>query len=274
MFSPYYALARRFGDGDPRNHCALNVALYGRSTKHWALTERGSGDLSQDEALLKIGPSRLEWDGTTLTIDIDEITAPFPSRIRGTVRVTPSALTARVFDLDAEGRHRWHPVAPSARIDVAMERPGLHWSGNGYFDSNFGEAPLEAAFTAWDWGRARIEDGTAVLYDVLRRDGGKLSLALHFDDAGAIEPFDPPPQIALPHTFWRISRKARSADENPLLIKTLEDTPFYARSLVGQTLMGEPTVAVHESLSLDRVANPIVRAMLPFRMPRHSLRRR
>ena len=52
------------------------------------------------------------------------------------------------------------------------------------------------------------------------------------------------------------------------LVRTLEDTPFYARSLVATTLMGERVVAMHESLSLDRVANPIVRLMLPFRMPR------
>ena len=29
VFSPYYALARRRGAGDPLDHCALNVALYG-----------------------------------------------------------------------------------------------------------------------------------------------------------------------------------------------------------------------------------------------------
>ncbi len=58
------------------------------------------------------------------------------------------------------------------------------------------------------------------------------------------------------------------------MIRTLEDTPFYARSLVGLRLIGERTVGVHESLSLDRVAHPIVRAMLPFRMPRWRARAR
>jgi carotenoid 1,2-hydratase len=273
VFSPYYAYARRFGDGDPYNHCAINVALYGRSSKHWALTERGRADLSQGETSLIIGPSSLDWDGTTLTIAIDEVTVPFPSRIRGTVRVSPSALTGKAFTLDDEGRHRWQPIAPSARIEVAMRQPALSWAGNAYLDANFGDEPLEAGFIEWNWGRAQVEGGAAVLYDIVRRDRSQLGLALKFDEAGRMETFEPPPQAALASTLWRVGREARSENAPPRLIKTLEDTPFYARSLVGATLLGTPSIMVHESLSLDRVANPIVRAMLPFRMPRRAARR-
>jgi carotenoid 1,2-hydratase len=50
--------------------------------------------------------------------------------------------------------------------------------------------------------------------------------------------------------------------------RTLEDTPFYARSVLQTRLLGQDAIAVHESLSLDRFRNPIVQAMLPFRMPR------
>jgi len=50
--------------------------------------------------------------------------------------------------------------------------------------------------------------------------------------------------------------------------KTLEDTPFYARSALTAHLHGAPAAIMHESLSLDRFRAPIVRAMLPFRMPR------
>ncbi len=96
VFSPYYALARGLGRGDPLNHCALNVALYG-SRKRWALTERTRADLVRDETSLTIGPSKLDWDGTALTIEIDEVTVPLPSRIRGTVRVWPTATVERML---------------------------------------------------------------------------------------------------------------------------------------------------------------------------------
>jgi carotenoid 1,2-hydratase len=58
------------------------------------------------------------------------------------------------------------------------------------------------------------------------------------------------------------------AGHRAAVAQTLEDTPFYARSLVTTHLAGQPVQAVHESLALDRFANPIVQAMLPFRMPR------
>jgi carotenoid 1,2-hydratase len=273
VFSPYYALARRFGDGDPLNHCALNVALYGRSSKLWALTERTRKDLTRDKSTLHIGPSALHWNGDTLTVEIDEVTAPFPSRIKGKVSVHAHALADLAFNLGEGGRHSWHPIAPCAHIDVTLDRPQLRWSGQAYLDCNFGDEPLEAAFVEWDWGRAQSGDDTLVLYDIAPRDGDPLSLALRFDPRGGIATSEAPPRANLPQSFWRVARKARSADGAPRLLKTLEDTPFYARSLVGATIGGKSTLFVHESLSLNRVANPIVRAMLPFRMPRRRWRK-
>ena len=52
------------------------------------------------------------------------------------------------------------------------------------------------------------------------------------------------------------------------LVETLEDTPFYARSRIETQLYGERGNIFHESLELDRFASPVVKAMLPFRMPR------
>jgi carotenoid 1,2-hydratase len=78
-----------------------------------------------------------------------------------------------------------------------------------------------------------------------------------------------PSDAALPGTFWRVSRETRIDDNRqPRVLRTLEDTPFYARSLLATHLLDEPIVAVHESLSLDRFRAPWVQALLPFRMPR------
>ena len=273
VFSPYYAAARRFGDGDPHNHCAINVALYG-PRKHWALTERTRSDLSRDASGLRIGPSSLSWDGAALKIDIDERTVPLPSRIRGTVRVTAGGLPDRAMLLDARARHRWHPVAPSARIEVELKSPPLRWQGHAYVDCNYGEEPLERAFRRWDWARVALPDGTAVLYDIECRDGTQRSFALRFDRDGSMQEAELPERGRLPTTLWGVRRYAHSEDGAPQLLKTVEDTPFYARSLVRLRFDGAPRIAVHESLSLDRVKNPIVRAMLPFRMPRYRWRGR
>ncbi|MEL6744115.1 MAG: carotenoid 1,2-hydratase, partial [Pseudomonadota bacterium] len=58
------------------------------------------------------------------------------------------------------------------------------------------------------------------------------------------------------------------ASVKPKIKTTQEDTPFYSRSWMQTEFLGEPTLAVHESLDLNKFANPIIRALLPFRMPR------
>ena len=270
MFSPYYASARRRGAGDPLQHCALNVALYGAGGKRWALTERSGRALQRSRSRLGIGPSSLCWDGSALTVQIEELTAPFPSRLRGTVRVHPAALPGRGFALDAAGRHVWTPISPCARVEVALERPALRWSGAAYFDANAGSEPLEAGFRSWDWSRAGLQrGGTAVLYDAVRRDGSTRLLALRFGPDGSVENFEAPPPVHLPTTGWRVARGTRAdAGHGAAVVETLEDTPFYARSLLRTHLLGERTTAVHESLSLDRFRTRWVQALLPFRMPR------
>ena len=146
VFSPYYALARRNGPADPLNHCAMNVAVYAKGSNRWAMTERPRSAVSRTSNLFTMGPSNLSWDGQSLTIRIDEITAPIPRRVRGTVRVVPTAITQQAFTLNASGHHRWWPIAPCARVQVALDAPHLRWQGDGYFDMNRGDAPLEGGF--------------------------------------------------------------------------------------------------------------------------------
>jgi carotenoid 1,2-hydratase len=273
VFSPYYAWARRRGPADPLAHAAINVALYGHGGRRWTMTERGAGHVVRDASSLRIGPSSLAWDGRTLTIAIDEITAPWPRRVRGTIRVTPSALHDERFALDAAARHHWCPIAPCARVEVDLSQPRSRWQGHAYLDSNEGAVPLERDFVRWHWSRARTEDGgTAVLYDIARRDGSARSLALRFHpDADRAVPFDAPPRAALPASGWRVARETRSDAGSVAQVRTsLEDGPFYARSVVDTRLSGQPATAVHESLDLDRFAAPWVQAMLPFRMPRRG----
>jgi carotenoid 1,2-hydratase len=267
VFSPWYALARRGGGGDPHNHCCLNVALYGQP-KRWAMTDRRRDALSRDADNLRIGPSALHWDGEKLTVQIAEMTAPWPSRLRGTVVLRPDALSTRAFQLDSDGRHHWHPIAARSRVEVSFEQPGLRWSGPAYFDTNWGAAPLEQDFVGWDWCRAPMPDATAILYNAQRRDGTSQSLALRVGADGSVTNFEPPPPVQLPKTLWRIARPTRAEGAKASVVRTLVDAPFYSRSEIRTHLLGQEATAVHESLSLDRFRSPTMYAMLPFRVPR------
>jgi carotenoid 1,2-hydratase len=267
VFSPWYAWSRRWGSGDPENHVCLNVALYGRPAR-WAMTDRRRAALERSRDMLRIGPSAVEWDGTALTVRIAEVTAPIPSRLRGTVRLLPEAVCGRAFILDAAGRHVWQPIAARSRVEVALDSPALRWSGPAYFDTNGGAAPLEADFVRWDWCRAPLPDATVVLYNALRRDGTAQSLALRVGVDGAVEDIAVPPAAALPRGFWRVPRPARSEDGRATLVRALTDAPFYTRSEIRTRLLGREATAVHESLELDRFAALPIQAMLPFKVPR------
>ena len=235
------------------------------------MTERGRNSLSREQASFSVGPSSLRWDGTGLTIDLDEVTVPIPKRIRGQVKVHSGAINGRTFALSETGEHRWRPVMPIARVEASFSKPDLNWSGSGYFDHNTGAAALDDGFSSWTWSRSIERAGTTIFYDAAARVGNSPPLALRFGTDGTFTNVAPPPVASLPQSKWRIARATRSdAGSNPKVIETLEDAPFYARSVVEATIGGERTTSMHESLSLERFRRPLVQAMLPFKMPRRG----
>lgn len=269
VFSPYYASARRRGPANPLEHCAINVALYGATGRQWAMTERDAAAVRRSARCLQIGPSALSWDGRQLLVEIDEVTAPWPRRLRGRVTVDPLGLGAMRFPLDSAARHHWQPIAPRARARVEFESPGLAWTGDAYLDCNEGERALETDFAGWTWSRATAAATTTVFYDVEPQHGAPRALALRFDESASATEIEAPPMVDLPGTRWGIRRQTRCDPHTPpAVVETLEDGPFYARSLIAKTLSGRPVRAVHESLSLRRFASRWVQLLLPVRMPR------
>jgi len=263
VFSPYYAWS---GRKVPADHCAINVALYGKPAR-WSMTERGARAISRTPHLYRIGPSAISWDDGVLVLRIAERGAPLPYAVRGEIRLTPAMTPSMAFPLDPGRRHWWQPVAPVARIAVRMTSPRLAWEGDAYHDANWGDEPLEAGFRTWTWSRAHDRAGASILYDADRRGGGATALACRFEQDGTMNRIEAPRMHPLPPTLWRVARPIRS-ESAPRLLATLEDTPFYVRSLASTSLDGRPVRTFHESLSLDRFAAPWVRMLLPFRMPR------
>ncbi|WP_295519262.1 carotenoid 1,2-hydratase [Limnohabitans sp. Rim8] len=270
VFSPYYAWARKGGTAKADNHCALNVAIYSKGQGRWAMTERGQRHCARSVREFTIGPSQLSWDGDCLTIDIDEVCVPIPRGIRGRIKLWPQQLFGYSTPLDAAGHHHWGPLAPSSRIEVALDAPDLKWQGNAYLDSNEGDEPVDRGFHTWDWSRARMRDGsTVVFYDMQAPGAEDRVLSLRFTPQGAVESIDTPLVQRLPKTGWRIERRMRST-QGVRVQEQLEDTPFYQRALLQFDYAGEPLLAFHETLSVPRLVSPVVQAMLPWRMPRRA----
>ncbi len=279
VFSPWYAAGRRRGDADPLRHGAINVALHGPEGRVWVFNERplqrGARTADALDLAGRTGRSSIAWEASALVIRVDEPSKPFfermAPRVRGTIRLTPGALHGAPRELDAARAQRWHCVAPAARVEVDLEAPALRFEGAAYHDANHGDLPLEASFDRWTWCRAPLEGGTAVLYDTVDREGSQRPLGLFFRHDGTHEPLEPRDVVPLGRARWGVSRATRTEDAAATaLVRTLEASPFYARSLVRLRLRGEDIVAFHESLELKRFSARWVQALLPWRIRREG----
>ncbi|MCE8007666.1 MAG: carotenoid 1,2-hydratase [Aestuariivita sp.] len=266
VFSPWY---RWSGRKVPQDHVCINVATYGPGGR-FTMTDRGRSALRQTAARLEVGPSMMRWEGDHLAIDIDEISSPpLISRVRGQIRVIPSAITNVELALDPARSHIWRPFAPVARIEVEIDRPGWTWVGHGYFDANFGTRALEQDFTYWTWGRFPTPEGATCFYDAERMDGSVLAAGYSFDADGRAREVAMPPKTRLARSLWAVSRETRAdPGYRPRQVKTMLDAPFYTRSAIRTQLDGVETVGVHEALDLRRFRNPLIKPMLALRVPR------
>jgi carotenoid 1,2-hydratase len=308
VFSPYYARQRHrasreaLSAGRPSSaatplaaasaeqHCAVNLAIYDRTSPRWVFTESPAQALRRDPSSLAIGRSTLRWEGDALVLDIDELTSPIGvgRRVRGRVTLHPEVMPATVVHLDPRGRHRWQPIAPVARAEASFEAPSLRFRGSAYHDANWGDEPLEAAFRRWDWSRAELGAARGagrahLLYDAELRDGTAIDRAFEADTHGLHEHthegspraregltravLPPTPVFRMPRAT-RVDVSAAGREGAAQVLRTLEDTPFYSRSILKTRLRGEEVVSVHESLDLDRFTSRVVQLMLRFRMRR------
>ncbi len=257
---------------------ALNIALYGPGGNVWCMTERGSASLRRDTHDLRIGSSGLSMRGDRLLIDFTEMALPWPGQrlwpkpISGRVELTPDIGGDLLFDLDPAGRHVWSPRMPRATATITCNAlPGGGWQGRAYHDMNYGDRPLEQDFIGWDWARGHegADGDTVILYDAILRQGMRRRLALRYDRQHGPQRLDMPERQALPRGFWGV-RAGIACDPGtrPRLLDRLEDSPFYCRARVETALVGRRFEMMQETLDCRRLSHPLVRLMLPFRMPR------
>jgi len=285
VFSPaYYAARQKNPAADPLDFCAVNLHIAGPDGELWVFTEGQTADRSGGHLALdgQHGGTRLERRDGELHIAFDERTTPFfqrmPRRISGRIRLMPGVRFDSPVDLDPGGRHRWWGLAPHARVEVALDRPDVRFSGPAYHDCNQGTEGLEDGFRRWDWSRAELPHGTAVLYDVEPRrgpPGERRELGFLFGADGALTPFDAPERCGLGRATWGVERGTRVDTGGAARVeRTLVASPFYARSVIRTRLGGHDALGVHETLDCDRFAAGWVRFLLPWRIRRTPRRPR
>lgn len=236
------------------------------------MTDRGRSALRLTSTTMNVGPSALHWSNGRLEIDINEMGAlPIVAPVRGRVTLHAPQVTGVELPLTPDGAHIWRPFAPTARIDVDLEKRGWSWSGHGYFDANFGTRALEEDFAYWTWGRFPTKDGSTCFYDAERLNGTRLSRAIVFPHNGPPREVPPFAQTHMPRNLWAVRRDARAdAGTQPRVVMNMLEAPFYSRAMVETQLDGEPTLGVYEALDLRRFRSPWLKPMLAVRVPRRA----
>jgi carotenoid 1,2-hydratase len=271
-FSPGYARARaKGGPVDPLDFSAFNVSVTGPGASRWALTERPRSAVSRDAKTLAIGRSSMRWlENGSLVIDVDERSAPWGRPLRGCIVFHPDARTDAAVAIDGSGDHLWWPMAPLGRVEVGLVDPCVRFTGSGYLDANAGRVPLEESFSRWSWARLSRRGEVAITYDVVTRSLGERRHGFVVDSSGVRE-LDGGESTLLGTTRFGLPISVRCPGKGwPRLARTVEDGPFYARSIVSHRDGELASTGIHEVVSLDRFASSWVQFLIPFRMRREA----
>ncbi len=271
VFSPFYARERRmapYSGADPREHCAVNVSIYGPH-RRWVYSEEPYAACTTTTFTTK--SARVERGHHEVQVEFEDLSAPLGLPCKGSVALAATSPPASLGRVDlGDGVHHWWPVHMNARAQVRLESPRACFDGVAYHDCNAGSCPLEQSFSGWSWERRASSRGAEVLYDTQLIDGSEHQRGWLFSHDGQVEKLIRHTRRRFTRSRWGLERATfaeRSADVR--LVKTYEDTPFYTRSLLTvDNANGERSHAVHERLDLRRFRKQWVQFLAQFRMRR------
>jgi carotenoid 1,2-hydratase len=260
LFSPRYSVAARRG-GLPREHCAVNFALYRRGMRQrWVLSEYPRVARESPRGLC-IGRSTLSYEGGVVRMEVDERTAPWGRPVRARVLLEPRTPLGSEVQLVPGLPHWWQPVAPRGRAWLEVATAGVEAEGLGYHDTNHGGEQLGGRLAGWHWSRTHGAQETVVDYVLppglapVRVTAGPRGVELARGTGAE----------ALPTglTGWglRVPRRLRAGERVVGAPRLLESSPFYARVEVRE----EGLDTLGEVADFRRFHSPFIRWMAHFR---------
>jgi carotenoid 1,2-hydratase len=260
LFSPRYSVAARRG-GLPREHCAVNFALYHRgSRQHWVLSEYRS--MEQESAYqLRIGRSTLSYSGEKVLMEVDERTAPWGRPVKARLVLEPVTPVGDEVQLVPGLPHWWQPVAPRTRALLEVDTEGVRAEGVGYHDTNHGSEQLGMRLSGWHWSRTHGTHQTVV--DYLLPNG--VAPVRVTAAPGRVQCERGPHGEVLPtwRTGWglQVPRHLRAGNIVVGAPRLLESSPFYARVEAHH----EGLNTLGEVADFRRFHSPLIRWMAHFR---------
>lgn len=260
LFSPRYSVAARRG-GLPREHCAVNLALYRRGVRlRWVLSEYPVVQL-ESPSRLRIGRSTLSYEAGTVRMEVEERTAPWGHPVRARLVLEPMTPQGDEVQLVPGLPHWWQPMAPRARARLEVLTEDLDLEGLGYHDTNHGGELLGARLSGWHWSRTHGAQETVVSYVLpegvapVKVTAGARGVQCERGARAEVLPTE--------LTGWglRVPRHLRAGNLVVGAPRLLESSPFYAR--VEARERGLDTLG--EVADFRRFHSPLIRWMAHFR---------
>ena len=130
-----------------------------------------------------------------------------------------------------DGLHIWRPVAPFSRIEANSKSPGCPGPASAIMIPTGVPCRWKTASKAGSGPAPPGRTGAAIIYDTVLKGGATSAFALDIAADGSVVEDAVPPRKEMPTTFWRMARHMRAAAPFKA-VSLLEDSPFYARTLL------------------------------------------
>jgi carotenoid 1,2-hydratase len=261
IFSARYSAALKKG-GQPREHAAVNFALYQKGVRTlWVLSEYGGVERTPDARGLRIGASWLRYNRGGLTAEVRDRTTPFLLTSWGEptqafLQLEPVGPLGEEVRLVPGLDHHWRPIAARARATVRIPTHGLTFTGHAYHDGNHGAPALGMDLSGWDWERVHTPQATTITY---RPWAEAPATVVEVTDRTATFTQRSLPALETRRTSWGLPVPSALLPGTPSVL--LESSPFYARA---EAASGESS-ALGEVADFARFHSRSVRWMAGFR---------
>lgn len=111
-----------------------------------------------------MGPNTFKGDLTTYTMhfEMDEVMADVV--LKGTVPAWRPYTGCTVFGEHDEHYFSWLPSVPQGEVvaDISIDGKKRRYTGVGYHDHNWGDAPMQDVLHHWYWGRGKVGEYTVI----------------------------------------------------------------------------------------------------------------
>jgi len=159
----------------------IDVTRPGQPTRHAAFSTPELGSFSVDRADVQISSNRFEGDLAHYSVTVD------PKALQGLgcalqlERRVPSYRPGTGVMASGEDYFAWVVPVPEGALSgtLTVDGAAVPFSGSGYHDHNWGNAPPWALMRNWWWGRGEVDGHTVVMSEMRPAAGrGEKALAL------------------------------------------------------------------------------------------------